>query len=288
MAERNERAEARAKEAAKHVGLMKGVFASETAATVEAATLYEAGDGRSLELPEAPFEETVTRVTTLFAPAALQQTEGHAALVDPCSFTRPGGNYLSGAFGPEQVICAASNLYPVLEQLKSAYHDANRGYASGQLFTDRALYLPDVVFDRDGTVRRADVIALPEPNLAHARQNNRSEAECDQAISDRIATFLTIAAANGVETLICGAFGCGRQGFPADQVIGIFQQWLAAHPGALKEVVFAVPRAQFDAFDAAFGAEPEPEPQVEAAPEAEDPDDFDVHAIDLPEGVTLR
>lgn len=289
MAVNNERREARKKEAAKHVGLMKSVFASDIAATVEGAVIYEDGQGRALELPEPPFQATETSVTTAFAPAALQDAEGKAAVVDPCSFTRPGGNYLDGAFGPEQIICADSDLFCVLEALKERYHDGNRGYAAGQLFTDRALYLPNVVFNRNGEVRRADVIALPEPNLARAKENNRGQAECDQAIENRIRTFLNIAAANGDETVICGAFGCGRQGYPADQVIRIFQEWLDEHPGSVRQIVFAVPRAQFDAFDAAFGApveeEPQPAPQQQ---EEDDPDAFDVHAIDLPEGVTLR
>lgn len=285
----------RQKEAAKHVSLMRGVFASDIANTVEHCVVYEDGEGRSLALGEPAFEATATSVTTAFAPAALQQVEGKATVVDPCGFTRPGGSYLAGGWGPEQIICADSDLYPVLDALRPVYHDGNRGYAAGQLFTDRAVYLPDIVFNRDGVIRKADVIALPEPNYQRAKENNRGQAECDQAIENRINAFLNIAATNGCETVICGAFGCGRQGYPADQVIGIFQAWLQAHPGALKQIVFAVPRAQFEAFDAAFSA---PEPQEEPEPQAadaeadgqdeRDPDDFDVHAVDLPEGITLR
>ena len=289
MAISNERREARKKEAAKHVGLMKAVFASDIAATVENAVIYEDGQGRALELPEPAFPATETAVTTAFAPAALQDETGKTALVDPCSFTRPGGNYLDGAFGPEQILCADSDLFCVLEGLKERYHDGNRGFAAGQLFTDRALYLPDVVFNRNGEVRRADVIALPEPNLTRAKENNRGEAERNQAIENRIRTFLNIAAANGDENVICGAFGCGRQGYPADQVIGFFQDWMDEHPGSVRRIVFAVPRAQFDAFDHAFGAPTPEEPQPAPKQDAEDDSDaFDVHNIDLPEGVTLR
>ena len=142
-----EREERRA-QAAKHLALMKGAFSTETEATVAAARVYEDGEGRELSLPEAAFETTETSVTTAFAPAALRDAPGTTVGVDPASFTRPGGGYEDGAFGPEQILCSESNLYPVLCGLKSAYHDGNRGCQRGQLFTDRALYLPNVAFSR--------------------------------------------------------------------------------------------------------------------------------------------
>lgn len=283
MPDRDERRD----QAAKHLALMRGAFSSETEAAVAAATIYEDGEGRELSLPKAAFDSTETSVTTAFAPAALHDARGRAALVDPASFTRPGGGYEDGAFGPEQVLCAESNLYPILCGLKEAYHDKNRGYQRGQLFTDRALYMPDVAFSHAGILRRADVIALPEPNRSRALENHRSERECDRCLEERIETLLRIAAANGCETLICGAFGCGRGGYDPQQVIGLFRAWIEAHPGAVGRIVFAVPRAQFDAFDAAFG-KPKVEESVPAVVGEDDEDEFDLSSIELPEGVTLR
>ena len=273
-------------QAAKHLALMKGALASETAATVAAAVIYEDGEGRELSLPEAAFESTETSVTTVFASAALRDAVGKTAVVDPTAFTRPGGNYEDGAFGPEQILCSESNLYPILCGLKGVYHDGNRGYQRGQLFTDRALYLPDGGFSHDGTIRKAAVIAIPEPNRARALENHRSERERDRCLAERIEAILRIAAANGCETLICGAFGCGREGFDPQQVIGLFKDWIEAHPGAIGRIVFAVPRAHASAFDEAFG-----KPAVEEVTPIvvdEDEDGFDVRDVELPEGVTLR
>ena len=60
-------------------------------------------------------------------------------------------------------------------------------------------------------------------------------------------------------------------------------------PGSLARVVFAVPRAHFDAFDAAFGKpEEEKAPVVVQEEEVEDEDAFDISSVDLPEGVTFR
>ena len=59
MAEKEERAA----QAAKHNALMRGAFASETAATVEAARVYDEGEGRALVLPEPAHEATEAVVT---------------------------------------------------------------------------------------------------------------------------------------------------------------------------------------------------------------------------------
>ena len=275
-------------EAAKHLALMKGAFAKETQATIDAAVIYEDGDALALELPEPTAETTETQVTSDFTTTALRRAQGKTAIVDPVSYTRPGGAYEDGSFGPEQILCSESNLYPVLLGMKSAYHDQNRSYMCGMLLTSRAMYLPNVVFIREGEIREANVIAVPEPNRERALENHRSERECLDCLAARIETMLNIAAANEIETLIVNAYACGRQGFQPDQVIEIFQKWIAAHPDAIKTIVFAVPRASFDAFDEAFG-QPAPVVEEAVAPTKEQEDDeFDFRAIDLPEGITIR
>lgn len=284
MADREERKE----QAAKHTALMKGAFASDTQETIEAATIYEEGEARGMDLPDAPFEATETLVTTSFLPEALYRFgKGACVVVDPASFTRPGGAYLDGASGPEQILCADSNLFEVLCGIKRDFHDKNRDYRRGQLFTDRAAFLPGVAFSRGGEVRKAGVIVIAEPLRARALENHRSEAECDRELERRIATLLNIAAANGAETLLVNAFACGRMGYPAQQVVDVFKAWLDGHPGALERVVFAVPRAHLDAFDAAFG-KPKEEAPVVAASDEDATDDEDWRNVELPEGVTLR
>ena len=236
--------------------------------------------------------ETTVKVVTSFAPEALyRDAVGKTLIVDPGAFTRPGGAYEDGAFGPEQILCSESNLYPVLCAHKRDFYDKNRDYRRGSLFTDRALYVSEVLFSRGGDTRRADVLVIAEPIRAYALESHRSERECDKALADRIETIFRVAAANGAETLIMGAFGCGRNGYPVEQVIELIRNWIAEHPGAVPNVVFAVPRMHADAFRDAFGA-PEPErPALVVVAEDEDDrrgDDEDWRNVELPEGVTLR
>ena len=285
--QRDRAREERREAAAKHEGLMKATLAKEAQATVDAAVIYEEGVGRELPLPEPAAETTTTKVVTSFVSEAVYRDgKGRIAVVDPASFTRPGGAYEDGAFGPEQILCSESNLYQVLCGISEEYHQQNRDYRRGMLFSDRAAFLPDVVFLRGGTPKKADVIAVAEPLRVRALENHRSERECDNALKQRIETLLRIAAANDCETLILGAFGCGRLGYDPQQVIDVFRTWIDEHPGSIPNIVFAVPRAVADAFRDAFET-PEPIVFVDHSAENEEEDE-DWRTIDLPEGITLR
>ena len=283
--------EQRQRQAKRHIGLMKNVYAAEIEACAASAKIYEDGEGRELPVPEPQFEATATAVTTDFAAKALYGTSGKAVIIDAGAFTRPGGNYEAGSFGPEQALCSDSALYPVLCALKKSYYDKNRGWECSQLFSDRALYLTDVMFSRNGTPRTADVVVIAAPNRKRALEGGRSPEFCDQVLGFRIEAMLRVAAQGGASTLICGAFGCGPQGNPAAQVIGLIQAWLAAHPGVFENVIFAVPRASEAAFAQAFGRmqrEQKPAAMREEPQPKDDDDDEDWRTIELPEGVTLR
>lgn len=280
--------EERQAEAKKHIALMKSVFSAETDAAIKSAKFYEDGEGRELPIPEPRFEATATEVTTDFMVTALYKHKGTVALVDPAAFSKPAGGYEEGSFGPEQALCSESNLYPVLSGLKKEYYDKNRGFASGQIYNDHAMYLSDVTFTRNGSIRKAGVVVIAAPNRTRALENHRSPEGIDQALGFRIEALLRIAAVNGADTLICNAFGCGALGNDPQQVIGLFKGWLDAHPGVFETVAFAVPRASFGAFDAAFGAPKPEEPAVVATADDDEDDEFDLDSIELPEGVTLR
>lgn len=280
--------EERQAEARKHIALMKSVFSKETETAIQSAKFYEDGEGRELPIPEPRFEATATEVTTDFMVTALYKRKGSVALVDPAAFSKPAGGYEEGSFGPEQALCSESNLYLVLSGLKKEYYDKNRGFASGQIYNDHAMYLSDVTFTRNGSIRKAGVVVIAAPNRTRALENHRSPEGIDQALGFRVEALLRIAAANGADTLICNAFGCGALGNDPQQVIGLFKGWLDAHPGVFETVVFAVPRASYAAFDAAFGAPKPEEPATVATADDDEEDEFDLDNIELPEGVTLR
>ncbi len=266
--------EERKAEALKHNGMVKGVFAAEIAQAIETAVLYEEGEGRDLELPEPRFEKTEIKVEWADAPTVASRAKGKVCLLDPANYRTPGGNYLGGGWSPEEQICAESALFPVLEGLRKMFYDGNKHTGRGGLFSDRALYLTDIVFTTGGVMKKRDIIVCAPPNRRFALENHRSEAECDIDLANRVRTILHIAAANEVDVLVLNAFGCGFFDNEPSKVAGLFQTWLEAHPGQFERVVFAITGGPaLDAFREVFPDKVEEKPEVVVAAKGDDDDD---------------
>ena len=185
-------------------------------------------------------------VTTIF------QAEKPVAVLDPGSYRYAGGGYLRGWQGLEEDLCDEGNLFAVLESFQKTYYAPNKQSVSGELYTSRAIAIPDVVFSRNGEIVRVSVAVVAAPSRTRALQRNRSARECDLAMAERVDTAMRILASLGATTAVLPAFGCA-QGNDAAQVAGLFHDWIAAHDGAIPRVVFAIRRgSDADAFKAAF------------------------------------
>ena len=273
----------RAAEAKKHLGLVRGEFASDIQATIEAAQIYEDGDGRELELPESRFEQTEAVTAWSQHASVIDHAEGKVCVLDPANFRTPGGNYATGGWSPEEQICAESILFPVLEGLRKDYYEKNRQSVRGGLNTDRALYLSDVVFTTGGVTKKRDVLVMAPVNRRFALENHRSEAECDIDLANRIEAIMRIAATHEIDTLVLCAFGCGFFDNNPTRVAQLFQAWLNEHPGHFQRVVFAIGGGpSLDAFREIFPiendwrAQREEEQLNEAEEDEEDEESTDV------------
>ncbi len=289
--------EERQEKATQHLKLIHASFSTEIRETIAGAIDYKDGEARNLTLPEPAFEKTETIVTKAYATSALNRSIGKTAIVDQATFMIPGGGYTKGAFNFEQRLCSKSDLYPILRGLRDVYYEPNLGYYRGYLFTDHALFLPDVVFLRGNSTKKANVIVAAEPLYKRAIARHRSERECERALSDRIESILRIATVNQCETLICGAFACGRDGYDSKIVAGLFKNWIDEHPGAIGRFVFAVPPRYIREFDIAFD-DPHAHNKRTRKPSSQpvQPNDSDkkqnkqetFRDVELPEGITLR
>jgi uncharacterized protein (TIGR02452 family) len=201
----------------------------------------------------------VTGETTLAA--ARRLSRARVLCLNFASARNPGGGYLNGARAQEESICRGSGLYSTLIS-RPAYYEANRAWRD-VLYTDWAIYSPDVPVIRDDAERLLDepvlasFLTMPAPNRGAMR---RPDDEAVRAtLRRRIAAVLAIAAERGHERLVLGAWGCGAFRNDPRMVAELFREVLdePAMASPLSEIVFAVFEADRDrgnrsAFEAAF------------------------------------
>ena len=152
------------------------------------------------------------------------------AVLNFASATNPGGGVTRGSTAQEECLCRCSTLYPTLDQRKlwNRYYLPNRA-ANDPLHTDVCIYSPGVIICKtdESFPRRlpeeqfvaVDVLTCAAPNLRREPSNyHNPDASAPAAITGkelydlhvrRAKHILHIAAANGVDCLVLGAFGCG-------------------------------------------------------------------------------
>lgn len=204
--------------------------------------------------------------------AEILQAKAPVAVLDAASYRYPGGAYLKGRRGAEEDLCDGGNLYPVLEAFQESFYTPNRQTASGELYTSRALAIPDVVFSRNGEIAKASVAVIAAPNRKRALDRHRSERECDLALRERVDSAMDILASFGAQSAIVTAFGC-VEGNDAHLVASVMREWVEAHDGLIPEIVFSIWRdSDRDAFKEVFAGRWE-EPVVEVVQAAEEPEE---------------
>lgn len=269
MAERDQQDGA----AKRHVAIMKTVFANETRDAIGKASIIEAGYAPAVPEPESAEPTKVSFSSGNIVGSILRASRPVAVLAD-ASYRYAGGGYMRGWSGVEEDLCRESNLYPILESFQKSYYGQNRQTTSGELYTSRAISIPDVVFSRNGEIVPCSVCIMAAPNRARALQRNRSARECDLALAQRIEAAMQVLADFGAQTVIIPAFGCGRSGNDATQAARLFLAWLEAHDGLIPEIEFSIWNGgDAAAFKAVFADRlHEEEPEQEDVPVEEDDD----------------
>lgn len=232
--------------------------------------LYTPDELAALPAPAARSEPAALRLvdaTTQVAAHGLVAPGVRVGALNFASARNPGGGFLSGARAQEEDLTRCSGLYPCLaSSAVRPYYTYNRARKT-LLYSDHMIFSPGVPFFRtvgrpgkDGYLLdaafRVDVITAPAPNAGALRRGQRG-SELVEALRQRALRVLTLAAAQGVDALVLGAWGCGVFKNDPEQVAAAFLDPLQGElRAAFREVVFAIPskvQRNHDAFAGRLG-----------------------------------
>lgn len=171
------------------------------------------------------------------------------------SYKNPGGKFIEGSSAQEESLCHVSTLYNVLVNFKD-YYGYNNTRLNRGLYTNRAIYSPNIVFDQAfGPIgvlpKYADVITCAAPNWsAVSKYNHATYEENLSVLKDRIGFIFRVfgdyeesVGYGGMKlSLILGAFGCGVFGQSATEVGKFFMEYINdGWADRFDSVIFAVP-----------------------------------------------
>ena len=197
------------------------------------------------------------------------------------SATNPGGGVTRGSSAQEECLCRCSGLYfclSVPEMMKGFYYPHRN--VKNPINNADIIYTPDVTVFKTDTGRpklmdekdwyNVDVITCAAPNLRERPSNRFNQANGDRAVkvSDRelleihkkrLTRIMDVAALNGDEVVILGAFGCGAFQNKPEVVARAAKEVIADYLHAFKTIEFAVycpPRddTNFKVFKRVIGA----------------------------------
>lgn len=229
-----------AEKAAEHIREMDMEYAGETELAARKSIIYGGPDKTPSLLVQGKCEQVFRDVDSVTA-AIANLDKGKTAILNFADYVKPGGLFLRGSHAQEESLCMESNLFNILNhEALSAYYGYNKKNRNRELYTDRAIYTPGVVFVRGGKVYRFDVITCAAPNKSSAgRYNHVPTEENHKIMQERIHFLRTITEDQKVETLIAGAWGCGVFGQPPTLVAKWFDREFSG--SGISRIVYAVP-----------------------------------------------
>lgn len=204
----------RANIAKKHTKNMAAEYFEEIKGCIENSVIYT---GLSDIVPVAgSYDTKISVIGTDSVSAVISMGVKHPneinAVLNFASYKNPGGMFINGSRAQEECLCHESFLYNVLnsEKLIKEFYEPNRKKLNKALYTDRAIYTPDVLFTSKGYKVTCGVITCAAPNKAAAQTYQGVSNETNKkTLESRIEMVLYVAAKNKVDNLILGAFGSG-------------------------------------------------------------------------------
>lgn len=225
-----------------HTKEMEKQFSDEIKIAIQNSVIYS-GDSEFTPIETTSSDHNMTAIIVAqdSVGATMNYSQGKTAVLNFASYKEPGGGFMAGSRAQEESLCHESFLYNVLRQFQY-YYDWNNQHKNLGLYLNRAIYTPNVRFERDGQVEYCDVITCAAPNYSVGKKyGNVDSATNSKYLDSRIKFVLSIAAEQGVDTIILGAFGCGVFSQDATEVMEIFKKYLSTEFKCFDKVIFAIP-----------------------------------------------
>ena len=167
------------------------------------------------------------------------------AVLNFASAKNPGGGFLNGAMAQEESLAASSSLYQTLLKHED-YYIVNRACKT-MMYTDHAIYSPEVPFFRDGRFHlteapfTASVLTLPAVNMGQVKLKGEDVTQAEAVMKHRMKLALAIFASQNCRHLILGAYGCGVFRNDPQKIALWWKELLEADfSGMFDTIVFAV------------------------------------------------
>ena len=178
------------------------------------------------------------------------------------SATNPGGGVVHGSSAQEESLCRCSTLYFCLNtsEMMQGFYLPHRK-ADNPLYNNDLIYSPDVIVIKTDTSEPAwmeenawyavNVITCAAPNLRERPSNGMnpnagskaaqiSRQDLHSLLETRVRKIFQVAAMEGNEVLILGAFGCGAFRNPPDIVADVFRVVTLEYRKKFETIEYAV------------------------------------------------
>lgn len=189
---------------------------------------------------------TVGDISTVEAAWKLSlEGKRNIAILNFASAKNPGGGFINGAMAQEESLAASSGLYRTLT-VHEEYYRNNRACPS-MMYTDHAIYSPEVVFFRDGGFRllekpfTSSVLTLPAVNMGQVLLKGEDCDTAERVMRRRMKLALAVFAERGAKNLVLGAYGCGVFRNDPVKIAAWWEELLSGEfKGVFEQIVFAV------------------------------------------------
>lgn len=188
-------------------------------------------------------DERVENLSTVDAIRKLARVgKNSIGVLNFASAKNPGGGFINGAMAQEESLAASGTLYRTLTAHEE-YYRSNRAQTS-MMYTDHAIYSPDVIFFRSGNFQlaetpvKASVLTLPAVNMGQVLLKGEDTAEAARVMRRRMALALAVFAEKGAKNLVLGAYGCGVFRNDPHQIAAWWQELLSEGMGGYFDSVF--------------------------------------------------